>query len=845
MTIWETGIAIGVMLLLLAGYFATQSEILDADEARLRATAIERLHAGVEAYLRNDYAFLEQCLDGPGFEKRWNRSGAGGQAGPFKAVRLYPTPLKDMPVGNHAQALTGTEDELDCVNPALGAPRSLSEAGFLPAMLAGRRYDTSEDSSNLWRGLDFRLLIRMVNLTREGADLRATPPIAAHVGLQALLAMQARSGEAMSERDAGAVLRTMAIGEGGIVRSINVSDTVREQTIAGRNGGWRMELCSLDGVAGLNACELPIKFHQHIHVSSMDSPERRAFLSDTGGDPTTRVVTVTSVGREEGLREVLHRADIGIPEANRMETDIDMGAYGLLNVAYVTGIDEDGDGLIDRGFGLIGPQRHEDPDTDGRRAHPVTVYGDLHVRGAIHVGAGVDADGDGVPSEFDTSIPEGTVWAQGGIQVGTALDGDVPMGFDEALPDGGILVPRGVQVGGSRFGIRLDDLELPPGMDAALASAMWARGSVQLGDVIVYDELDEPFLDSPHDPNVPPGALLVTGGRISEEMNEESVGELRSSGGLRVVGPEIMLAASNSLSPSRAGPRRGWNAVGSGLGDIRDPELKASDEYVRGTGGRIQFRSEGDELRMVTNSGSLRVMPRVVEGELDSVQLTAQLTDDLSLIERGDVPHADRNSLVVNSEEIWVEEVAGTRSLKSRTLHSALPQYVSKRFDWNQKWERDSSASGSWRIVDPDFGECRYNGDPNHVLIPVSWSRTDFANTATFNVNLQKWVIPQAPLIIPTPWIIPIVIPRFKVFWAPLPDSFMGSDTSQIPGAFTLNHPYLGWSIDPETGNDNTLEVPNEDAVGFTDFSRNIFCDYSVDPLERPSAEFSFVEPPP
>lgn len=843
MTIWETGIATGVMLLLLAGYLATQSETRDADEARLRATAIERLHAGVEEYLRNDYAFLEQCLNGPLLEEEWNLEDAGGQAGPFKAVRLYPTPIAEMPADDHAQALAGTHGDLNCDNPALGAPRSLSETGFLPAMLAGRRYDTADahDSSNLWRGLDFRLLIRMVNLTREPSNLRATPPIAAHVGLQAVLAMQARSGEAMSERDAGAVLRAMTIGEGGIVRSVDVGDTTAEQTIAGRNGGWRMELCSNLGVAGLNACELPFEF-QRIDVPNPGSPERRAFIGDTG-DPTARLVTVTSVGREEGLREVLHRADIGIPEANRMETDIDVGGYGLLNVAYVTGIDEDGDGLIDRGVGLIGPQRDTDPETDGKRAHPVTVYGDLHVRGAIHVGEGVDADGDGVASEFDTNIPEGTLWAQGGIQVGEALDGDDdPMGFDEELPNGTVLVPRGLQVGGSRFGIRLDDLETPD-VDGARDGAIWARGGVQLGDVIVYGTDGEPVLDSPHDPNVSAGGLLVTGGRISETMDEDSVGEIRSSGGLRVVGPEIVLAASNSPVPSRAGPRRGWDAVASGLGDILDAELTATDTYTQGDGGRIQLRSEGDELRMVTNSGSLRVTPREHEvgGEtLQSVQLSAQLWGSLSGPVLGDAERADAGWLVMNSEDILVKEVAGGRSLKSRTLHSALPQYVSKRFHWNQDWVEDSGAPGGWRMANDVLDEevlCPDNGDRHDVLIPVSWSRTDFARTATFHVNLQKWVIPLPPIIIPTPFGIPIIIPRFKVIWAPLPDAFMGSGGSAIPGAFTLNHPYLGWSMDPETGEDNTVEVPSE-TVGFVDSSRNVYCDYSLAPLERPSAGF-------
>ena len=850
MTIWETGMAMGVMLLLVAGYFATQSEVLEADDARLRATAIERMHAAVEEYVRNDYAFLEQCLKGPGLEEKWNEEAKGGQAGPFKAVRLYPTPIAEMPEDAHAQALTKSKGDLICDDPTLGAPRSLREAGLLPAMLAARRYDATgtdvHDSSNLWRGLDFRLLIRMVNLIREPPDLKATPPIAAHVGLQAVLAMQARSGEAMSEHDAGTVLRMMTIGEGGILRSVNVGDTIAEHTIAGRNGGWRMELCSSAGVAGLQPCgELDFGF-QRIDVEE-DSPERYAFISDPGGDPTARLVTVTSVGREEGLLEVLHRADIGIPEANRMETDIDMGAYGLLNVAYLTGIDEDGDGLIDRGVGLIGPQRR-DPEAPPTREYPVTVYGDLHVRGAVHVGAGIDSDDEGdVADEFDTNIPPGSLWAQGGIQVGDGDDSELGEGdgFDEHLPSGAILVTRGMQVGGSLFGISYDDDPLTTKVVEGADGAMWARGGVQIGDVDA---------ESHHDPYVPAGALLVTGGRIGAEVGE-TVGEIRSSGGLRVVGRNIVLAASNSSDPSRAGPRRGWDAVAEGLGHPKDrgglPDTVVDTYDSDDGGGRIQFRSEGDDLRMVMNSGSLRVMPaeHVVDATTrQSVQLSAVLTDDLPpdppptstvLDDDGnEVTYEVRRRetdawLVVNSEDIWVNEVVGERPLKSRSLFSALPTYVSKQVDLNQSWEKEGDV---WKVLNPDV-TCPDLGESHHVLSPVSWSRTGFAGTSTFHVNLQKWIIPRMPIIIPTPWVVPIIIPRWTTLWAPLiwPWGDQAQIRAAIPGSFTLHHPYLGWSIDPETGNDNTLEVPNDDALGYADFTRHIYCDYSSTPLWRPS----------
>ena len=454
MTIWEAGIVVGVMLLLLAGYLGMQTDVVDADEARLRARMIERLHGGVEDYLRSEYAFLERCLDAPSLEKEWNGEDAGGQAGPFQAVRLYsePADIADMPQADHEQALTASVDHLRCVKndetvtAYPGAPRSLDEAGFLPAELSRLRYEADADeSSNLWRGIDFRLMVRAVNLRRGAPDLSATPPASAQVGLQAVLVALARRGEGMFEREAGAVLRAMTIAEGGLLRGRRVGAAVAERTIAGTGGGWRMELCddSTTGVAvscsekeeeDVEEIDSLLKLGElldtqviRIEDDASRSPVRRAFISGdperqrvsgsltTGGSSAARVVTVTTIGRDEALRNVLYRADIGIAEANRMETDIDMGGYGLLNVAYVTGIDIDGDGLVDRGIGLMGPT------DDDRRRNPVTVYGDLHVRGALHVGTGEDDE------VFATDIPMGSVWAAGGIQAGAdAFDADLP-----------------------------------------------------------------------------------------------------------------------------------------------------------------------------------------------------------------------------------------------------------------------------------------------------------------------------------------------------------------------------------------------------------------------------------
>ena len=884
MTIWEAGIVVGVMLLLLSGYLGMQSDVVDADEARLRAGMIERLHGGVEGYLRSEYAFLERCLDVPSLEEEWNDdSSAGGQAGPFKAVRLYslPADIENMPSGNHVQALTADLDHLRCdshhpdATAYPGAPRSLSEAGFLPAGLSRLRYEAGADaSSNLWRGLDFRLMIRAVNLSRQTPDLSAIPPIAVRVGLQALLVVQARRDEGMFEGEAGAILRAMTTAEVGLLRSTGrgtgVGGAIAERTIAGTGGGWRMELCDDSGNGVAVSCDDPVHgpvFDNllgsqviRIENDASGSTVQRAFISGAaggqmvsggspaGGSPAARVVTVTTIGRDDALRNVLYRADIGIPEANRMETDIDMGGYGLLNVAYVTGIDIDGDGLVDRGIGLVGPP-NDDPADDDRRRNPVTVYGDLHVRGALHVGTGEDEE------VFETDIPAGSVWASRGIQVGADA-------FDEALPDASLLAQQGMQVGGIEFAMSFDDSGT-----AAPEGSVWVRGATQVGDVREVIALDSDGLDldfipefSPaYDTDVPAGGLLTAG-------------QIRSSGGMRAVGPEIMLAASTSVlpsdlpdMPSRAAPNRSWEAVATGLGNILDDELRrpndtTTDTYA-GDGGRLQFRTEGDDLHMVAGSGILKVTPkwianidlegivdehgRPISTEEDGPRSAAHYEGDVGLETEGNA------RIIVDSTDVWVQDVhrnvQDAERMKSRTLHDALPRYVSKLFEWQKQYKVGVvEIDGEERpglVVDSKENEVdcaetfvpRSNpsaidpsaigGERRSVLIPNGWARKDFAGRA------------QASLVI-------AAIPPYYNF----PITF----TEDYVQAIYVNHylPYTGWAIDPKTGKDAAGAPPKElDSVQgitgpdknkkwktyipnlyerelATDYRRTIYCDY-------------------
>lgn len=839
MTIWEAGIVVGVMLLLLAGHLGMQADVIDADEARLRARMIERLHGGVEEYLRSEYAFLERCLDAPSLEERWNGESSGGQAGPFKAVRLYSAPadIADMPRGDHEQALTEDPDDLRCVSHDAavtaypGAPRSLDEAGFLPAELSRLSYEAGADeSSNLWRRLDFRLMVRVVNLSRGAPDASAIPPAAAQVGLQAVLVVQARRGEGLFEREAGAVLRAMTIGEGGLLRGRSVGVAFADRTIAGTGGAWRMELCdeSASGVAVSCAAaqhQLVIDDllgSQVIRVEddASRSPVRRAFVSGdpagqrvsgslAGASPAARVVTVATIGRDEALRNVLYRVDIGIPEANRMETDIDMGGYGLLNVAYVTGVDIDGDGLVDRGVGLMGPP-NDGPDDDGRRRNPVTVYGDLHVRGALHVGAGGDEEA------FATNIPAGSVWAAGGVQAGADA-------FDADLPGSSLLAQQGMQVGGGEFAMTFD-VSGTEEREGGTEGSVWIRGATQVGDV-------RKELDPGYDTDVPAGGLL-TGG------------EIRSSGGMRAVGPEIMLAASTDTDDTdvlrgRAALNRGWEAVATGLGNILDPELSPGDttaDTYAGDGGRLQFRTEGDRghvdsgtLHMVANSAALKVVPQSI-ADMDKHMLR-----DLHHYE-GDVgievEGKEGARIIVDSADVWIQDehrnvevLEDKARMLNRTLHDALPRYVSRRFEWNKSYSIRKDADDNWEaVVAKHEEECADGGTQRDVLIPNGWARKDFAGTA------------QAVLVV-------AAIPPYYTF----PITF---EEDYVQTIYVNHHlPYTGWAIDPETGKDAAGNVPADglystwgilgpankwrtyspsdfDRELATDYRRTIYCDY-------------------
>ena len=459
MTIWEGALAIGVMLIVLGLFTQTQGDALARGEAERNAVVMGELHGGIEGYLKHNYARLERCFDGVAVEAGWEASSAGGEVRPWKVLRLYPVAGGYDHGAGGAQTLALAASAWGCDVAVPEWPdgvASLAGSGFLPSGLRGLRYDSAAEASNLYRGLDFRAAVRLVNLSRVANSPR--------LGFQSVLVAVKRSGEAMIERDAGWMASAAGTGDVGLLRSITVGTAVAERTIAGSGGAWSLEVCGSSGLTGLVLCTdpavtaaapLPVDRVELPGVAAEQQLTRYLFASGAAGtqrpsgvraatDRTAaRVVMVGSLSRDAFLSDVLFRVDIGIPEANLMETDIDMGGFGIVNVTYATGTDSDGDGLVDRGMQIVGPGAT--PATIGQasvaeRAFPTRIHGDLHITGNLKIGC----------DDFEATqvTGRGRVWLcdDGRLQVGGA-------GFDGGLEAKSVYVEGDgrAQIGGPSY----------------------------------------------------------------------------------------------------------------------------------------------------------------------------------------------------------------------------------------------------------------------------------------------------------------------------------------------------------------------------------------------------------
>jgi len=465
MPIWETAMSVGVMLIVVAIFAGTQGDALARGEAERNAVVMEELHEGVEQYLKHHYARLERCFDGVATEAGWESASTGGEVSDWKVLRLYPEVAYDHSAGGaQTLALDAAAWACDVAVPEWpDGVAPLAGSGFLPGALAALEYDSAREEANLYRGIDFRVAVRLVNLSRAVNAPR--------LGMQAVMVAVKRSGEAMLEREAGWMASAVRTGDVGLLRSFAVGGSVAESTIAGAGGAWSLTVCGTSGLTGLVACPAGAREIDVLELpGSAGEHELTRYLLASGGAGTqrpsgarsgtesakARVVMVASLSRESFLSDVLYRVDIGIPEAQLMETDIDMGGFGLVNVTYGTGVDIDGDGLVDRGINLVGPGAT--PATIGlagvaAREFPTRIHGDLHVTGNIKVGCD--------DFEHGQVTGRGRVWLcdEGRLQVGGGS-------FDSALtPSSVYLAEMGassanVQAGGTSFELGAEQASL-------------------------------------------------------------------------------------------------------------------------------------------------------------------------------------------------------------------------------------------------------------------------------------------------------------------------------------------------------------------------------------------------
>ena len=181
----------------------------------------------------------------------------------------------------------------------------------------------------------------------------------------------------------------------------------------GTHGGWTREICadaaSLPSTGylskgGVPLCTASAFGHTTTTVSgadilrradilplstAVDFGFRRASVASGGyisgagpADPPQAVIAVVSRGAAtDALARALHRTPTGDPALHRMHTELSMGGFGVLNTAFVGGIDDDGDGYPNYGVHTVGPNP-----SDKAVTSPNVVHGDLVVTGNLQVG---------------------------------------------------------------------------------------------------------------------------------------------------------------------------------------------------------------------------------------------------------------------------------------------------------------------------------------------------------------------------------------------------------------------------------------------------------------------------
>lgn len=426
--------------------------------------------------------------------------------GSFVSVALYPDDVAGTAVAGdpaypgraaaHANASLG-------VGPLEACLPSLAAAGFLPAGLSGLRVSTGDPWAHVLADrYDLRLVARLVQLD---PDLDAWDPV---LGVQMLLVLKTPDGEPLPYRLASAVAERTGLAAAGVFASIASGGADAESTLAGFGGGWRLDVCVPTAgqvsaqraiVAGLGSSYVPDPSGhagfdrgnagalgslgvpdcddpgagvrgfgdlRTVPVGSFDDPlfsafarpaaalsaayERLSGARASGGATAPaagRVVALVVRSRDAAMRNVLHREAVaGFPELQRMEADVDMGAYGFTNVGFVAGVDTDGDGLVNQGVQVVGPAPpHLWDEALGPQPGylPTTFHGPVHFRGPVVIHDGeypLRADfAAAVPDVREDNFQAGTLVVSGPTFLGpdpqTVLDGSALRATNDGVGD--------------------------------------------------------------------------------------------------------------------------------------------------------------------------------------------------------------------------------------------------------------------------------------------------------------------------------------------------------------------------------------------------------------------------
>ena len=495
MNMMETMIGIALAAVMVATMLEWSDDHTQEGEAQLVAATLDELNAGAKHYMQSEFETLAECMALATHVNKWaddfeaDHPGVGGMTYGREASPWYAIPLYDNDAGltdpNWRAARSECGDEPWVVTGALlGWPPSLFETGFLPAGLQGLRHTANADDE-AWgtRGLRLRLYLRWVNASRRDASVGSP----ARPVLESMLVAGTDRGTRLSRNLVQRVMRASTTADVGAVTSQGVGTAVVAHTqVYGVNGGWQRELCLAQSASvtqgsiarcpvpsvvlahepDLEADFIPLDFENGGvgRVANRGEPFLAARVALPGSTElsgkgtadtveTGRLVYMGMMRPESKLADMLYRRDVGVPELNRMETDLNFGGYGGLNAAFFAGIDIDGDGVPDEGLHIVGPPN----DTADRRNRPTVVHGDLTVLGNLQVGGEEPAFGDD-KAKFDLA---GTnVWTTGNVHA----FGSMHLGPGEfeatelrrgrtnnQMTAGHLLVTGSAQVGGTEF----------------------------------------------------------------------------------------------------------------------------------------------------------------------------------------------------------------------------------------------------------------------------------------------------------------------------------------------------------------------------------------------------------